>query len=68
MTEITLKFTFKEETKGAVRYQEVDDQGIPRKGDNDQAVVGPLYLRKAALKRLYDGEKYPGSFTVTLTI
>jgi hypothetical protein len=67
MTEITLKFTFKEETKGAVRYQEVDDQGTPRKGDNDEAVVGPLYLRKAALKRL-NGGAYPPTLIARLTI
>lgn len=41
------------DTKGAVRYQEVDDAGNPKTGDG--AVVGSLYLRKAALKSLNKG-------------
>jgi hypothetical protein len=44
-----LLFTFKVETKGAFRYQEVDESGKVLKGDADGATVGTLYLRKKAL-------------------
>lgn len=42
---ITLKFTFEKETKGAVRYQEVGDDGAPAFAPK----VGTLYVRKTAL-------------------
>lgn len=43
-----LEFKFERETKGAVRYFEVDDEG--RKIDNIQdAVIGTIYIRKSAL-------------------
>ncbi len=44
-----IQFLFRNETKGALRYQEVDESGRPREGDKDGAVVGTLYLRKAAM-------------------
>jgi hypothetical protein len=39
-----LKFAFEKETKGAVRYQEVGDDGAP-----PFAPVGTLYVRKSAM-------------------
>ena len=42
-------FKFEKETKGAVRYQEVDDQ--EQLIDQSNALVGTLYLRKDALSR-----------------
>lgn len=44
-----VNFRWLADTKGAVRYQEIDDNGVDRKTDSDGAIVGSLYLRKAAL-------------------
>ena len=40
-----IKMKFDRETKGAIRYQEVDDKGKPVEQAN--AMVGTLYTRKA---------------------
>ena len=55
---IKLKFVFEKETKGAVRYQEVDDDGAPAFAPQ----VGTLYVRKSALP----GGKIPETLTVTI--
>jgi hypothetical protein len=39
-----LKFAFEKETKGAVRYQEVGEDGAPAFAPQ----VGTLYIRKSA--------------------
>lgn len=55
-----LEFKLERETKGAVRYFEVDDEG--RRIDNIQdAVIGTVYIRKSAL----DG-KVPQSIKLVL--
>ena len=54
----TLKFTLEKETKGAIRYQEVGDDGAPAFAPQ----VGTLYIRKSALP----GGKIPKSLTVTI--
>src|SRR5437660_8019431 len=41
----TLKFAFEKETKGAIRFQEVGDDGTPAFAPQ----VGTLYIRKSAL-------------------
>ena len=64
MSKITLNFVYKNETPGAQRYQEIDDKGQPRKNDADGQVIGPIYLRKAALKTL--GLGTPTQFTVII--
>jgi len=64
MAKIKLNFVYKNETPGAQRYQEIDDKGQPRKTDADGQVIGPIYLRKAALKTL--GLGTPTQFTVTI--
>jgi hypothetical protein len=46
---ITIPFAFERETPGAIRYQEVDQKGAPRKNDLQKAVIGTLYLRKAQI-------------------
>lgn len=56
-----LFFKFKNDTKGALRYDEVDEKGNVRAGDADGAFVGTLYLRKAALKG-----KVPKELTIDL--
>ena len=48
--ELTARFSLERETKGAVRYSEVDTE-----------IVGTLYIRKAALS-----EPFPKELTVTI--
>ena len=45
--QVTLSFF--NETPGAFRYREVDRKGNHIKGDEEGALVGDLYLRKAAV-------------------
>ena len=47
MTTLTAKFQFERETKGAVRFQEIDEAGTVL--DFKEAAIGTLYLRKSAL-------------------
>ena len=54
----TLKFAFEKETKGAVRYQEVGDDGTPAFAPQ----VGTLYVRKSAMP----GGKIPKMLIVTI--
>jgi hypothetical protein len=54
----TLKFAFERETKGAIRFQEVSDDGSPASAPQ----VGTLYIRKSALP----GGKIPKTLTVTI--
>ena len=54
----TLKFVFEKETKGAVRYQEVGDDGAPAFAPQ----VGTLYIRKTAIP----GGKIPKRLVVTV--
>ena len=56
----TVKFVMEKATPGTIRFQEVDDNGTPRKA-NDGAVVGTLYIRKTAL-----GSEVPQKLTVTI--
>ena len=53
-----LKFAFEKETKGAVRYQEVGEDGAPAFAPQ----VGTLYVRKSAMP---DG-KIPKTLIVTI--
>jgi hypothetical protein len=41
---------FFKQTPGALRYREVDSKDEHIKGDEEGALVGDLYLRKAAIK------------------
>lgn len=50
MPKTTVKFVLDRETKGAVRYQEVDDNGTPVTDDAKGCVFRNLYVRKSALK------------------
>jgi AIPR protein len=58
MTTMNLRFAFEKETKGAVRFQEVGEDGKPAFAPS----VGTLYVRKSALA---DG-KIPQTLTVTI--
>ena len=53
-----LKFAFEKETKGAVRYQEVGEDGAPAFAPQ----VGTLYVRKSAMP----GGKIPKTLIVTI--
>jgi hypothetical protein len=53
-----LKFAFEKETKGAVRYQEVGEDGAPAFAPQ----VGTLYVRKSAVP----GGKIPKTLIVTI--
>jgi hypothetical protein len=59
MTTLIAKFQFERETKGAVRFQEIDDTG--KVLDMTAAAIGTLYLRKSSL----DGQ-VPQSITVSI--
>lgn len=60
----TLTFKLEKETKGALRYQEVgqDGQAIPVDSPADSRVLGAIYIRKTALK----GEATPQALSVTV--
>ena len=61
VSKLAVNFVLERETKGAVRYQEVDDQGWPV--ELALAKVGTLYIRKTAFDR---GTKPPNRLTVTV--
>ena len=61
MWRVKVKFVIERETKGAVRYMEVDEKGEARDNMHPLAVVGTLYVRKAAL----DGQ-IPSTLQVTI--
>lgn len=58
----TVTFKFKNETKGAIRYQEIGDDGVER-STGDGAKIGSLYIRKTAL----NGDGVPQKLKVVIT-
>jgi hypothetical protein len=56
---IEAKLRFERETKGALRYQEVDDKGEAI--EQVWAKIGTLYLRKSIFER---GAAYPRDLVV----
>lgn len=60
MTQIKANFVLDRETKGAVRYQEVDDKGQP---ETVYHKIGTVYLRKTAFDK---GVSAPRQITVTI--
>jgi hypothetical protein len=56
--EYQAQFAFEKETKGAVRYQEVGEDGAPAFAPQ----VGTLYIRKSAMP----GGKIPKTLIVTI--
>jgi hypothetical protein len=56
-----VRFKLEKETKGALRYQEVDDKG--ELIEQAWAKIGTLYLRKSAFAR---GTAYPQLLRVTV--
>lgn len=57
---LTAKFVIDRETKGAIRYAEIDEDGIVK--DFDAVVIGTLYIRKKAL----GADVVPQALTVTV--
>jgi len=59
----TLLFKLERETKGALRYQEIERDGRPVSIDSpaDVRMIGTLYVRKVAYP-----EETPKSLTVTV--
>jgi hypothetical protein len=58
--QIKVKFKLDRETKGAVRYQEINDAGEP---ENVFHKIGTLYLRKTAFGQ---GNTIPKELSVTV--
>jgi hypothetical protein len=58
---ITAEFVLERETKGALRYQEVDDKDQPV--ETVWAKIGTLYIRKTGFER---GTEPPNRLTVTV--
>jgi hypothetical protein len=56
-----LDFILEKETKGALRYQQVDKNGQPKSIDAG-AEVGTLYLRKSA----FNGSGFPKNLKVNI--
>lgn len=50
-----VRFAWQTSTKGTERYQEINENGQPIKGDDQGIVIGTLYVRKAALDRIGKG-------------
>jgi hypothetical protein len=62
MAVIEVRFKLEKETKGALRYQEIDDKG--EVVEQAWAKIGTLYLRKSAFER---GAAFPQFLRVTVT-
>ena len=60
MALIEARFKLEQETKGAVRYQEVGEKGEP---EQMSPKIGSLYIRKTAFKR---GTSFPQILDVTI--
>jgi hypothetical protein len=60
MTTLNLRFALEKETKGAVRFQEVGEDGKPAFAPS----VGTLYIRKSALPEA----KIPQTLSVTISL
>jgi hypothetical protein len=58
---IEAKFLFEKETKGALRFQEVDGKGEII--EQAWAKIGLLYVRKSAFER---GASFPRNLSVTI--
>jgi hypothetical protein len=60
MSVIEVRFKLEKETKGALRYQEVDEKGEVIEA---WAKIGTLYVRKSAFER---GSAFPQLLRVTV--
>jgi hypothetical protein len=58
---LEIRLKLEKETKGALRYQEVDEKGEPI--EQASAKVGTLYLRKSSIEH---GAPFPKALRVTV--
>jgi hypothetical protein len=61
MAVMEVRFRLEKETKGALRYQEVDEKGEAI--EQAWAKIGTLYVRKSAFER---GAAFPQALRVTV--
>jgi hypothetical protein len=61
MAAMEIRFKLEKETKGALRYQEVDEKGEII--EQAWAKIGTLYVRKSAFER---GAAFPQTLQVTV--
>ena len=61
MSAMEVRFKFENETRGALRYQEVDEKGEVM--EQSRAKIGTLYVRKSAFER---GAAFPQLLHVTV--
>jgi hypothetical protein len=59
---VSVRFKLEKETKGALRYQEVDEMGQPI--EQAWAKIGTFYIRKSAFER---GQAFPQTLWVTVS-
>ena len=57
-----VRFKLEKETKGALRYQEVDDKGEPI--EQAWSKIGTFYIRKSAFEH---GQAFPQTLRVTVS-
>jgi hypothetical protein len=63
----SVRMRLEKETPGAVRYMEVDDHGSKLITDADGAVLGSLYIRKAAMRKWVGNDSIPRTLVVNLS-
>jgi hypothetical protein len=66
--QITATLRLESVTKGAVRYQEVDDKGNDKKMFEPDTLIGTQYIRQGKLKQFRDANgHWPQHLTITIT-
>jgi hypothetical protein len=61
-------FMLQDITKGAVRYQEINEHGNEMKMYNPETLIGTQYLRQGKFKAFRDAEgNWPQYITITVT-
>lgn len=63
-----LRMRLDKETKGAVRYQEIDEHGGKIGTDIEGALLVSVYLRKTALREWQGNSKIPKMLSIAVTV
>lgn len=63
-----VRLRFDKETKGAVRFVELNDEDQPVVTDVDGAAISFIYLRKRALPSIFGSTQVPRALTIRLQI
>lgn len=62
---VKILLRLEKETKGALRYQEIGEDGLPLVKD---FLMGTVYLRKSALvKQAFSSDRFPKGLTLDVT-